>query len=125
MAMDALPECSTNQRCVRFDVRAHHEYVARLQCRVVLEQSEQAFAEHLDLPCRPVASVDLNCPIRFRCNAGSTICDDIGLDRRQEGFRAGWFGKMHRLELGGTEADLKFTNVASKTRQQRIGRYQR
>ena len=48
----AEPERGRDQRRERLDVRAHHEDVARLQRRVVLQQPDQHLAEHVDLSGR-------------------------------------------------------------------------
>ena len=49
-----------DQGCVGLDVGDHHEDVARLERRVVLEQPDQHLAQHVDLPGGAVAGVDLH-----------------------------------------------------------------
>ena len=61
----AEPEVGDDQRRIRLDVRAHHQDVARLQRRVVLQQAEQHLAQHIDLTGRAVAAVHLH---------GAVIC---------------------------------------------------
>ena len=64
-ALDDVTEAERrgDERRVVLDVGAHHEDVARLEARVVLEQAEQHLAEHLDLTGRPVAAVHLDRPV--------------------------------------------------------------
>ena len=57
------PERGGHQRRVGLDVGAHHEDVARLQGRVVVEQAEHHLAQHLDLARGPVAGVHLDRPV--------------------------------------------------------------
>ena len=53
-------EAGRDQRRVGLDVGAHHEDVARLERRVVLEQPDQHLAQHVDLSRGAVAGVDLH-----------------------------------------------------------------
>ncbi|SIN17457.1 Uncharacterised protein [Mycobacteroides abscessus subsp. abscessus] len=48
------------QRRIGFDVGAHDEDVARLQCGVVGKQAQQHLAQHIDLTCRAVAGMHLH-----------------------------------------------------------------
>ena len=57
------PEARGDERGVGLDVGAHHEDVARLEGRVVLEQPDQHLPEHVDLACGPVARVHLDGPV--------------------------------------------------------------
>ena len=63
----AQPEGGREQRRVGLDVGAHHEDVARLERVVgvgrVLHQPDQHLPQHLHLPGRPVAGVDLDRPV--------------------------------------------------------------
>ncbi|SKS35833.1 Uncharacterised protein [Mycobacteroides abscessus subsp. abscessus] len=51
------------QRRVGFDVGAHDEDVARLQCGIVGQQAQQHLAQHIDLTCRAVAGMHLHGPV--------------------------------------------------------------
>ena len=49
-----------DQRGEGLDVGTHHQDVARLEGRVVVEQPDQHLAQHVDLAARPVAGVHLD-----------------------------------------------------------------
>ena len=56
-------EGRADQRRERLDVRAHHDHVARLERRVLLEQVQDRVAHHLDLARAAVAGVDLHAAV--------------------------------------------------------------
>ena len=84
----AEPEGGRDQRGVGLDVGAHHEDVARLQRRVVLEQTEEHLAEHVDLAGRTVAAVDLDRAVvggeRAPCR-GDGVGGEVGLQPAEQG----------------------------------------
>ncbi|MFP3670526.1 hypothetical protein SB717_36180, partial [Priestia sp. SIMBA_032] len=53
-----------------FDVGTHHDHVARIKRRIVLEQPQHQLTQHLDLASGTVAGMDLDAavglPARFR-----------------------------------------------------------
>ncbi len=51
-------ERGLNQRCERLDVGAHHDDVAGLQARIVLQQVQDGVAQHFDLAAPSMAGVD-------------------------------------------------------------------
>ena len=70
------PEPGRDQWREGLDVRAHHEDVARLERRVVLEQPDQHLAQHVDLAGRAVARVHLQAPVAVggcRCARSWTV----------------------------------------------------
>ena len=62
----AEAEAGGDQRRVGLDVGAHHQDVARLEGRVVLEQPDQHLAQHVDLAGGAVAGVHLDRPVAAR-----------------------------------------------------------
>ena len=78
------PEAGRDQRRVGLDVGAHHEDVARLEGRVVLEQPDQHLAQHVDLAGRAVAGVHLHAAVGRRRARGRRA-----RRRRARGWRAG------------------------------------
>ena len=87
----AEPEVGDDQRRVGLDVRAHHQDVARLQRRVVLQQAEQHLAQHVDLTGRAVAAVHLHGAVIRRERAPlwpNGIGGDVGLQPAEQGVGA-------------------------------------
>ena len=121
MAMDRLARMQHEPKVRTFRTSGHITSTSR-GCNVGSSSNNRSRHSRSTSTCRagPWQSVDLNCPIRSAATLGARSAMTSALTVARRDFGAGWFGKMHRLELGGTEADLKFTNVASKTRQQRI-----
>ncbi len=80
-------EAGRDQRGVGLDVGAHHEDVARLEGRVVLEQTDQHLAQHVDLAGRAVAGVHLQAAV-------GRVVDPAGplLGAWARGWRAGRAG---------------------------------
>ena len=84
----AEPEVGDDQRCIGLDVGAHHQDVARLQRRVVLQQAEQHLAQHVDLTGRAVAAVHLHRAVIGRERATlwpNGIGGDVGLQPTEQG----------------------------------------
>ena len=63
MSAVEVAEHRRDERRVGLDVRAHHDDVAQLEGRVVVEHPEQQLAQHLDLALPPVARVHLQRPV--------------------------------------------------------------
>ena len=88
----AESEVGDDQRCIRLDVRAHHQDVARLQRRVVLQQAEQHLAQHIDLTGRAVTAVHLHRAV-IRGERTSLwpngIGGDVGLQPTEQGALRG------------------------------------
>src|SRR5258706_11033232 len=59
----ALPEGSTDQRGVGFDIRTHTENVAGLQTVSSLERVEERVGQHLHLAGRAMTGVHLHRPV--------------------------------------------------------------
>jgi hypothetical protein len=118
------------------DVRAHHDHVARLEGRVVLEQVQDRVADHLDLACAAVARVDLDAPIRGielgprvgragKRRAGRrAVGPDVVLDQGQQ-RRAAARDLMVVVSAGriaGGEHELELARVLPPRRQQPVVR---
>ena len=82
-------EDGLDERRVRLDVGGHHDHVARLEPRVVVEHRQDLIAEHLDLAHRAVADVDGDRAVtrgqgqgRRLGRAGAPVAqrEDVGLD---------------------------------------------
>ena len=79
------PEAGRDQRRVGLDVGAHHEDVAGLEGRVVVEQADQHLPQHVDLTRGAVARVDLEAAVVGSRTGGAPR-------RRGRGWRAGRAG---------------------------------
>ena len=90
------PEPGRDQRRERLDVGAHHEDVARLEGRVVLEQPDQHLAQHVDLAGRRRGR---RAPGRLRSSSawtprgalvgvGACVGAEVGLQPAEQGGRA-------------------------------------
>ena len=127
--LDAKPVCGVatlddvteaerrgDERGVVLDVGAHHEDVARLEGRVVLEESEQHLAEHLDLTGRPVAAVHLDRPVAV--GEGATLRADrvgaqVALEPAEQGLGERARGDLDvRAVVGRGQAALELALVA-------------
>ena len=73
------PEPGRDQRREGLDVGAHHEDVARLERRVVLEQPDQHLAQHVDLAGRAVAGVHLEAAVVVGEAAAGALGDGRGV----------------------------------------------
>ena len=63
VVLGAGAERRLDQRRERLDVRAHHDHVARLERRILLEQMQDHVAQHLDLARATVTGVDLDASV--------------------------------------------------------------
>ena len=72
-AVLAEAEGRADERRIGLDVGAHDEHVARLEGGVVVEQPDEHLAQHLDLPGRPVARVDLDRAVVGRHGPGGAL----------------------------------------------------
>ena len=117
-------EAGRDQRRVGLDVGAHHEDVARLEGRVVLEQAEQHLAQHVDLAGRAVAAVHLHRAVVVRQHPA--LRRRTALARRSAwsqpssvsgGAAPRWWWST--VSSGG-EAALELAQVAAQGRQQRV-----
>ena len=63
VTLGAEREGRGDQRGERLDVRAHDEDVARLEPRVVRQQTEHDLAQHLDLTGAAVTRVNLHAAV--------------------------------------------------------------
>ena len=79
----AGPEGGLDQRREGLDVRAHHDHVARLERRVLLELVQDRGPQDLDLARAPVAGVDLDAAVE-RVRRGRAIGADVGLKALQQ-----------------------------------------
>ena len=113
-----------DQRRVVLDVGAHHEDVARLEARVVLEEPEQHLAEHLDLTRRPVAAVHLDRPVAV--GEGTALGTDrvgaqVALEPAEQGLGERGRGDLDvRAVVARTEAALQLALVAAERGEQRV-----
>ena len=74
--------------CVGLDVGTHHQDVAGFQGRVVGEQAQQYFAQHVDLSGLPVAGVHLNGSVSARqatTMGANGIGGEVGLQPAEQG----------------------------------------
>ena len=99
-------EVGDDQRRVGLDVGTHHHDVARLERRVIGQQAEQHFAQHVDLPGRAVAAVHLNGSVAFAELATLwplRVGGKVGLQPAQEDFAlpGGSADVLVRSRLGG------------------------
>ena len=123
------PEPGHDQRCEGLDVGAHHQDVARLQRRVVDEQTQQHLTQHVDLASRAVAAVHLDRPVVV--GAYPAVCThrvggDVGLQPAQQ--RVG--STLHAahvlvldcavLRAGAGQAAAQFPQIPAQRRQQRM-----
>ena len=119
----AETEVRPDQRGVGLDIGAHHQDVARLQGRIVGEQTQQHLPQHIDLTRRPVAAVHLNRPV-VRLDRptlrGNRIGGDIGLQPAEQSVRP---GRTRQELVGGhrrRQAALEFTEVTPEAGQRRV-----
>ena len=116
-ARDATPrdhvaeaEASDDQRCVGLDIRAHDQDVARFERRVVGEQTEQHFAQDIDLAGGAVAAVHLHGAVvgvqrpAFRPDR---VGGDVGLQPAQQRVGAVVAAEVF-VGLPGGQAALQF-----------------
>ena len=83
----AETERCDDQRGVGLNVRAHHQDVARLQGRIVGEQTQQHLAQRLHLPGRTVAAVHLDGSVIVGERPGvatNRVGPDVGLQPAQK-----------------------------------------
>ncbi len=123
------PEAGRDQRGVGLDVGAHHEDVARLERRVVLEQADQHLAQHVDLPRRAVTGVHLEAPVARVVTAAGALVDrrrvvgpQVVLKQPEEGRRVAG-RRQHgvaRREPGPAQRAAQLTRVAAQRGEQRV-----
>ena len=123
------PEAGRDQRRVRLDVRAHHQDVARLEGRVVLEQADQHLAQHVDLARGPVARVHLEAAVGRVVVAAGPLVDGGGVVGAQVGLEqtqqrrpvvGGWRHRVAVREARSIEGAAQLARVAPERRQQRV-----
>ena len=123
------PEPGGDQRRVRLDVRAHHQDVAGLEGRVVLEQADQHLAQHVDLARGPVARVHLEAAVGRVVVAAGPLLDRRGVVGAQVGLEqtqqrrpvvGGWRHRVAVREARSVEGAAQLARVAPERRQQRV-----
>ena len=116
------PEAGRDQRRERLDVRAHHQDVAGLERRVVLEQPDQHLAQHVDLACGAVAGVHLQAPVVLGAAAGARAPGPSGRGwraGRAGASRAGWPARPVGLRLRRRPGSRRSRNVRRSSRASR------
>jgi hypothetical protein len=123
------PEPGGDQRRVRLDVRAHHQDVAGLEGRVVLEQADQHLAQHVDLARGSVARVHLEAAVGRVVVAAGPLVDGGGVVGAQVGLQqtqqrrpvvGGWRHGVAVGEARSVEGAAQLTRVAPERGQQRV-----
>ena len=116
------PERRDDQRRVGFDVRAHHENVARFKRRVVVQHAQHHLAERVDLSGGTVAAVDLHRAVVVAelSRAGADFVGaDVGLQPTQQGVGS-WCGADEFVGVAAWQAALHFAKIAAEGVEQRM-----
>ncbi len=114
-------EVGDDERGVGLDVGAHHQDVARLERRVVGQQPEQHLPQHVDLPGRAVAAVDLYGPVVVGQHAaGRTdrVGGQVGLQPAEQGIPAVRLAERLVGRGIGGQASLQLTQITTEGGQQ-------
>ena len=112
---------------VRLYVRAHHEDIAWLEIRVVLEQVKDGVAENLDLACPSVARMDLDAQVSGgKQGAGVLTSAEWSTDGGAVGPHVGLNALEHRHRvIGDTTMVLGPSTPASDNKTSCISRLSR
>ena len=118
------PEGGGDQRREGLDVRAHHDDVPRLECRVIGQQPDQDLAQHLDLAVRSVRGVQHHATVGgIENRAGDlglrlAVGGDVGLQPAEQvvGCRRLRPGQVlvHEVRVGGGHRELQLPRVPAE-----------
>ncbi len=121
------PEARRDQRRVGLDVRTHHEDVARLEGRVVVEQPDEHLTQHVDLARGAVAGMYLQAAVVGRRHprgpelaVGSPVGAEVGLEPAEERGPLLQRGSRGRLDADVVEDPAQLAGVTAQGCQQRV-----
>ena len=117
----AGPERGGDERRERLDVRAHDQYVTRLEAGIGLQQAEHDLPQHLDLAVRPVAGVNLHGAVSVGHDEQPVVAQPPLQPAQQRGRRLGaGVVLVDEAGHGRGEPHLQLAHVAPERGQQRV-----